>query len=338
VVRVKSFLIGEFEGDTMTEAQPLKVLVAVDGSEQALEAVRYVSKILPPDKLEVVLFHVQIKFPESFWDKDQASNYNYRIVDIRAWEQQQQKAVDDFMEVARRIVLDAGVPDRLVTVRIEPRKSGVVDDIAEEAQSGYGAVVLGRRGLSELKDLVLGSTCYKLLERLNRVPLCVVGGRPRPGKILLCLDLSEGAIETAGVAGDLFSKNKDVQVTIFHAIRGMSLFRQLFGAPFTQEHERSLVESVEKGEREPLNELEVFLNRAGARLQQMGISSDRVTTRIVKDVSSRAGAIVEEADKEGIDTLIVGRRGLSKVQELFLGRVSNKVIQLAKDKAVWIVN
>jgi nucleotide-binding universal stress UspA family protein len=294
--------------------------------------------MLTPDSLEVVLFHVQTKFPDSFWDKDRPHAYDYRIVDIRAWESQQQKAVEDFMEVARRILLNKGIPDRSITVRLEPRESGIVDDIALEAQNGYGAVVLGRTGLSELKDLVLGSTSYKLLERLNRVPLCVVGGSPRPGKILVCLDLSEGAIETAGCAGELFSKGRNVEIEIFHAIRGMSLFRQLFGAPFTPEHEQTLVESVDKGNEESLDKLELFLDRACARLRQSGISSDRITKKIARDVSSRAGAIVEEAAKEGIDTIVVGRRGLSKVQEFFMGRVSNKVIQLAKDKAVWIVN
>lgn len=322
----------------MTESQRIRILVAVDGSEQSLEAVRYVSRLLPPDSLEVVLFHVQTRFPESFWDKDQVQAYQYRIVDIRAWEDQQQKAIEDFMSVAGRILLDAGVPDRSISVRIEPRKSGIVEDIAEEAQGGYGAVVVGRRGLSELKDLVLGSTSYKLLERLNRLPLCVVGGSPKPGKVLLCLDLSEGAIEIAGCAGGLFSTDPNVEVTIFHAITGMSLFRQLFGAPLTREHERVLIEPVEDSEKEPQEQVKLFLDRAGARLQQAGISPDRIMEKIVRDVSSRAGAIVEEARKAGIDTIVLGRRGLSKVQEFFIGRVSNKVIQLAKDKAVWIVN
>ena len=35
-----------------------KLLLAVDGSEQSFEAVRYVSRVFPPERLELVLFHV----------------------------------------------------------------------------------------------------------------------------------------------------------------------------------------------------------------------------------------------------------------------------------------
>jgi nucleotide-binding universal stress UspA family protein len=34
----------------------------------------------------------------------------------------------------------------------------------------------------------------------------------------------------------------------------------------------------------------------------------------------------------------VGRRGLSRVRDFLIGRVSNKLIQLAKNQAVWVVN
>jgi hypothetical protein len=35
--------------------------------------------------------------------------------------------------------------------------------------------------------------------------------------------------------------------------------------------------------------------------------------------------------------IVVGRRGLSRVEEFFMGRVSDKVLQLAKEMAVWVV-
>jgi hypothetical protein len=46
---------------------------------------------------------------------------------------------------------------------------------------------------------------------------------------------------------------------------------------------------------------------------------------------------MEEATKGGYGTIVVGRRGVSKVYEFLMGRVSNKVIQMAKDQAVWVV-
>ncbi len=48
-------------------------------------------------------------------------------------------------------------------------------------------------------------------------------------------------------------------------------------------------------------------------------------------------AILSEAEKGGYGTIVMGRRGISKTQEFFMGSVSNKILQQAGDKSVWIV-
>ena len=74
------------------------------------------------------------------------------------------------------------------------------------------------------------------------------------------------------------------------------------------------------------------------RFKKAGLELDKVTTKIVTGATSRAKAIVEEAKDGGYGTIVVGRRGLSRVAEFFMGRVSNKVMQLAKEMAVWVVS
>ena len=63
-----------------------------------------------------------------------------------------------------------------------------------------------------------------------------------------------------------------------------------------------------------------------------------MTTKIITGAHSRAGAIVQEAKQGGYGTIVVGRTGLSKVRDFFMGRVSNKVVHLAKENAVWVVS
>ena len=53
---------------------------------------------------------------------------------------------------------------------------------------------------------------------------------------------------------------------------------------------------------------------------------------------TKSDAIVKEANEGGYGTIVVGRRGLSRVREFFIGRVSMKVIQLARKHAVWVVS
>jgi len=291
-----------------------KILLAVDGSDQAFEAVRYVSLLFPPNCMEVVLFHVMTKVPESFWDVEKEPAYSNKVATTRAWELQQKKEIQEFMEKARRLFLDQNVPEDAVRIKIQERKVGIARDIIYESQNDYHGVVVGRWGMSQLKDFLSGSIANKLIGRLINVPLCVVGGTPQIGKILVAIDASEGAMRAIDYVGDMVD-SLHWEVTLFHAVRDL---------------DREELHRAEKS-------MEYVFEEASGHLEKAGFNSNQITTRMITGVSSRAGAIVVEVLKEGYGTIVVGRRGLSHVEEFFMGRVSNKVIQMARKMAVWVV-
>ena len=80
-----------------------------------------------------------------------------------------------------------------------------------------------------------------------------------------------------------------------------------------------------------------FFDEAKNRLIKSGFDPDQISTEIIAGSYSRAFTIVQEAKKGGYGTIVIARRGMSKVRDFFMGRVSNKTIQLARGKAVWIV-
>ena len=53
--------------------------------------------------------------------------------------------------------------------------------------------------------------------------------------------------------------------------------------------------------------------------------------------SDAARDIIFEAEQGLYDALVLGRRGLSKAQEMFLGSVTNKVVQHTQRLPVWVV-
>jgi nucleotide-binding universal stress UspA family protein len=80
------------------------------------------------------------------------------------------------------------------------------------------------------------------------------------------------------------------------------------------------------------------LNQARQRLVSAGFGESGVGIEIIKGAKSRAGAIVDAAERGNFDTIVVGRRGLSRVQQFFTGRVSTKVLQVGRKHHVWIIN
>ena len=313
-----------------------RLLIALDGSEQSFEAVRYASQVLPPEKMKVVLFHVQSKIPESFWDIEKDPSFRHRLAPVAAWAMQQEKAMEEFMERSRQLLVDQGVPREAVDVKIKDREVGIARDIAREAQKDYDAVVMGRWGMSKIKDLVWGSIANKVVGHLVQSPLWVVGGSPQPGKYLVAMDGSDEAMRAVDYVGTMLA-GSDCTVTLFHVLRGFEFLSLGFEGAFVPSPEVLGGEEIKAEFQRAEEAIKTVCNQAIDRLEQAGLKGDQINTKIVSGATSRAKAIVEEAKNEGYGTIVVGRRGLSRVEEFFMGRVSSKVIQLAKEMAVWVV-
>lgn len=291
-----------------------KFLLAVDGSNQAFEAVRYMSRLLSPNRMEVVLFHVMTKVPESFWDMEKEPTFRQKPGDTGAWESQQKKELQEFMEKARCLFLDQNVPEDAVSVKIQERKVGIARDIIHESQKDYDGVVVGRWGMSMLKDFLWGSIANKLIGRLINIPLCVVGGTSQIGKILVAIDASEGAMRALDYIGAMVDTSH-WEVTLFHAIREFD------------------TEGLHRAEKLMASVFET----ASSHLKEAGFNRNQIDLRSVTGAHSRAAVIITEALKGGYGTIVVGRRGLTNVEEFIMGRVSNKVIHMAREMAVWVV-
>lgn len=313
-----------------------KLLIALDGSAQSFEAVRYTSRVLPPGKMKVVLFHVKSQIPESFWDIERDPSFRHRLAPVTAWVLQQEKVMEEFMERSREVLVDQGIPREAVQVKIQGREVGIARDIAREARADYDAVVMGRWGMSKIKDLVWGSIANKLAGHLVQSPLWVVGGSPQPGKYLVAMDGSDEAMRAVDYVGAMLA-GSDCAVTLFHVLRGFEFLSLGFEGAFVPSPEVLSGEEMKAEFQRAEEVMKTVCNQARDRLEKAGLKGEQISTRIVTGAASRSKAIVEEARNAGYGTIVVGRRGLSRVEEFFMGRVSSKVMQLAKDMAVWVV-
>jgi len=305
-----------------------KILVAVDGSDHALKAVKYVSKTFSFQKPQVVLFHVYSKLTEYYKDLESKPEFDHKMIEeIKAVELRQEAVIQEFMKKAKQILGDAGFPSDAIEEKTHVEEKGIARDIINEAKSEYSAVVIGRKGISDLEKLVLGGVSTKLLEKIDFAPLLVVGEDSKPGKILLGLDGSEGAMKAVDYVGPIIA-GSGLDVTIVHVIRGGESLKSGY---------HLLAPSNEYIE-EAKEEISANFDKARRHLIEFGVEPNQISKKIITGVYSRAVAIFEEAKDGGYGTIVVGRRGLSKVREFFIGRVSNKLIQLAKGHAVWVVN
>ena len=153
-----------------------KILLAMDDSENSLKAVDYVAKGMQPTA-SVTLFSV-IPEASSACGLDRPSLspiFKDNIKTFCAMEDRKKDVVKVSMEKAKQLLVQSGFPSKDVKIKIQKRKVGIARDILKEAQHGkYDSLVIGRRGLSGIKQFVLGSISNKVVQLAQDVSVIVV--------------------------------------------------------------------------------------------------------------------------------------------------------------------
>ena len=154
------------------------ILAPVDGSDQSMNTIAYLSRTLSSKNVAIELFHVLPEAPESFFDQGATHETAAFESQIGQWKINRSSGIERFMHAAEEALSFNGFPSGSILTTIEPRQEGIARDIISKSRNGYAAVAIGRRGFGELPEYMLGSIAAKLADTIDHVPLAIVGGQP----------------------------------------------------------------------------------------------------------------------------------------------------------------
>ena len=310
----------------MAMEEQKKLLVLVDGSERSLLTVDYVGAVKAFADMKVVLFHVFSGIPEVFWDLEYETIGAASSRQMREWEEQRRRFINAYMDRAKNRLIAAGFSEASIETVIHTRQKGVARDILKEAEKDYHAVVLRRNGMGKLEGVAVGSVANKCIGKLQSLPVIVAGRKPPNQKVLIAIDGSHSSFRAVDfVAENLGGKGYSVELC--HVIRGLSALNSQYPEFMMPSENAEEIQSA----------MQHIFARLTSKLRSAGFAPDAVFQKIVSGVHSRAGAIVQEAEAGGYNAVVVGRRGLSRIEEFLMGRVSSKVIQANRYLSVWII-
>jgi len=152
-----------------------KLLLAFDDSDNAMRAVNFLIDYFERD-CSITLFSV-VPDTEALCKMDSPALTPYFRSQQSAFctlEDKKRELVDTAMQAAVKVLTDAGFHNDKVSIKMVPKKSGIARDIVNEAHSGYDAIIIGRRGLSGIKELILGSTSHKVFELAKDISILVI--------------------------------------------------------------------------------------------------------------------------------------------------------------------
>lgn len=304
-----------------------RILVSVDESSHSAELFEFIARNRCFHSQDVTLYHVSLNMPLFLQDAEGAFSTLLSQGELRRFHELKEQEIMEFVTQGKNKLVDAGMDANRIHTKIIDKEVGVARDILAEAVQGYNLVMVGRRGMGSLKEIFLGSVSAKIVEKTSFAPVMVLGAK-QPGKTIhVGFDGSDCCMNAVRFVGDVLG-NEDYQIILTHILRlddgerSSRIVELLFTVNWYDKAEKYIREKMED---------------AASYLVNSGIPREKIEFRVVRDVDTRAGAIVAEADRKGPGIIVMGRRGISRIEQFVMGRVSNKVIQLAKQHTIFIV-
>lgn len=281
------------------------VLAATDFSPTAAAALDWAVELARQQGARVELVHA-VTVPPSMPGFVPTADLNFEADVQRAAERLLAETAAALREkgVAGGTFLGIGTPSQVILQRAE-------------AVSAL-AVVIGTRGLTGLRHLLLGSTAQRVVHGA-RCPVLTVhpgdlGQHREIRSILVPTDFSQDASLAIRTAHGLLAPfERDARLILLHA----------FSLPIEYTAYGPIPTSISYLQDTGL-EAERRLYEVAQELQREGLAIDTVA----RD-GDPAHVIAEEAQKRGADLIAMGTRGLSGLRHLLLGSTAERVVEYA---------
>ena len=151
------------------------LLIAFDDSENAMRAVKSVAASFDRDS-RVTLFHVAQDAGALCRMNSPGLTplFKHEQSEFCTLEDKKRELVEDAFKSAREVLVGSGFKAERITFKHETSRRGVARDIINEASQNYDVLVLGKRGISGIKDFLFGGTTQKVISHVDNVSVFIV--------------------------------------------------------------------------------------------------------------------------------------------------------------------
>jgi nucleotide-binding universal stress UspA family protein len=306
-----------------------KILLAVDDSIHSRRTLDYAARmrsIIP--QLTVTLFHVQPCISQFLLEE--AKRSLPAQAELKKLIFKNGEAAQELLSRYKDTLVRAGMPQEAVQMATSPRHLGLAKDILDYAQhSLFDAVLVGRRGISGLQQMVMGSVTSSLIENSRVIPIWLVDGEVRSARFMAAVDGSESALRAVDHLAFMLSGPCAAKVHFFHVTPKLRDYCEI---DFNQTQSAELERIIVKGDKRCMDD---FFPAALKKLHDAGIHEEQIEYQTVSSLVNVGEAIVKAAREGDVGTLVIGRRGLNT--SFFSGSVSGYLSQKLTHAALWVV-
>ncbi len=226
-----------------------------------------------------------------------------------------------------------GFEESQISAGVLLSKSGKVGDILYEAHGGhYDALIIGKKDLSRLEKMIVGSFSTEVLKRNWGLPTWIVSGSASSRKVLVPVDCSPHTLNAVDHLAFMLKDNPHAEITLFHScsllarehIKPREAFYDKWGKDWCDKH----LKGEEDGH--------FHFHASEQILIDAGFPMERIFRLETQKGIEPGQQIVHHIRRDGYGTIVMGRRGKDVKKGIFRG-VSDRVLANVKNVAICIL-
>lgn len=151
-------------------------------------------------------------------------------------------------------------------------------------------------------------------------------------RMLLATDGSEHALAASKYLTDLYKGASDVEITILHISPPIPpIYRE-------EGHDPQIKKVYIDWKRRKEEEAKRYVHEAVEILQGGGFKKTHIHAKHIHQIIGVARDILREADAGHFDACVIGKKGMSWFDDMFLGSITSKILEISENRPVWLVS
>jgi len=305
-----------------------QILIAVDGSIYSSQSLKYVALLFGdnPD----IHFHLMTCISASESIVPVAADSRNSLFPVNPGVARKRERAQRCLQNAMDKLLDLQIPAERIHSSVEISGPDIGSTIQLQAEHLLmDSILVGRRGLNTLSEILLGSISATLLKKCHRIPLWIIDGEIENRNFLAPVDGSLPSMVAIDHLAHIMEGQKDITIFLFHCHRFLEKKSEARPESFYQVWGKKWCDIHLSGDDHLFQGPTQLLVEAGIP------ESNIIILPEVPDLEAAHG-ILRQAHKHQCGTIVIGRRGDGTTKGI-LGGVSDRTVKHAQDIALWVV-
>jgi len=304
-----------------------KILIAIDGSIYSNNSLSYVASIF--SKCEDVHFHL-LTCIRSSTALPESTDSNNSLFPQSLSHQKLIGTAKSRLKKGTDKLSSQGINTNRITSSAVSFGSSIGTAVQHEAEKLLAdAIIVGRRGIGRVGEMLMGSTSATLFKRSHSIPLWIIDGEIESKKILVPIDRTLHSLMAIDHLAHIFADRNDINLYLFHC-------HKLFGNKKKDIDENQYKKWADRW-RHSLEEGADFLLHGPAQiLIDAGINEENIEILPKATDLEESLSIIRKASTLDCGTIVMGRRGVGMAKGLF-GGVSERTLKKTENMALWVV-